>query len=98
MSLYSHGRATGVVCEVGEGVSNIIPVVGGIAQKSSILKSDFAGNAVTGHLMGLLESQGIPQDGHLSSWKNTIRDFKENMNGPYILPDGKKIEITQENK
>ena len=31
MSLYAHGRASGVVCEVGEGVSNVVPVVAGVA-------------------------------------------------------------------
>ena len=29
MSLYAHGRSTGVVCEIGDGVSSVVPVVGG---------------------------------------------------------------------
>ena len=36
MSLYSHGRSTGLIYEVGDGVSNIVPVVGGIVQKQAI--------------------------------------------------------------
>lgn len=59
LSLYASGRATGVVLDVGEGVTHCVPVYEGYALKHSITRSDVAGRDVTKHLQLLLRKNGL---------------------------------------
>jgi centractin len=52
--LYASGRTTGVVLDVGEGSSHVIPVYEGYALKHSIGRSDVAGRDVNTELQLLL--------------------------------------------
>mmetsp|Transcript_20292 Transcript_20292/g.30108 ORF Transcript_20292/g.30108 Transcript_20292/m.30108 type:complete len:401 (+) Transcript_20292:28-1230(+) len=59
LSLYASGRTTGVVLDVGEGVTHCIPVYEGHALPHSITRSDVAGRDVTKHLQLLLRKAGL---------------------------------------
>jgi|AntRauTorckE5430_2_1112549.scaffolds.fasta_scaffold01509_3 centractin len=59
LSLYASGRATGVVLDVGEGVTHCVPVYEGYALKHSITRSDVAGRDVTKQLQLLLRKSGL---------------------------------------
>lgn len=59
LSLYASGRTTGVVLDVGEGVTHCIPVYEGYALPHSIVRSDVAGGDVTRRLQSLLRKGGV---------------------------------------
>jgi Actin and related proteins len=59
LSLYASGRATGVVLDVGEGVTHCIPVYEGYALVHSMTRSDVAGRDVTKRLQLLLRKSGL---------------------------------------
>ena len=59
LSLYASGRTTGVVLDVGEGVTHCIPVYEGYALPHSIIRSDVAGIDVTRRLQLLLRKSGV---------------------------------------
>lgn len=54
LSLYASGRTTGVVLDVGEGTTHVIPVYEGYALKHSIGRTDIAGRDVNSELQLLL--------------------------------------------
>jgi len=59
LSLYASGRTTGVVLDVGDGVTSCVPVYEGYALPHSISRSDIAGREVTQHLQLLLRKSGL---------------------------------------
>ena len=59
LSLYASGRTTGVVLDVGEGVTHCIPVYEGYALPHSVVRSDLAGMDVTQRLQLLLRKSGL---------------------------------------
>jgi centractin len=59
LSLYASGRTTGVVLDVGEGLTHCIPVYEGYALPHSISRSDIAGRDVTRHLQLLLRKSSL---------------------------------------
>ena len=59
LSLYASGRTTGVVIDVGEGVTHAVPVYEGFALQHSIARSDIAGRDVTHQLQLLLRRSGL---------------------------------------
>lgn len=59
LSLYASGRTTGVVMDVGEGVTHCVPVYEGHALPHSISRSDVAGRDVTKHMQLLLRRSGL---------------------------------------
>jgi len=59
LSLYASGRTTGVVLDVGEGVTHAVPVYEGFALKHSVSRSDVAGRDVTRQLQLQLRQSGV---------------------------------------
>jgi len=59
LSLYASGRTTGVVLDVGHGVTHCIPVYEGYALPHSIVRSDVAGADVSSRLQALLRKSGL---------------------------------------
>jgi centractin len=59
LSLYSSGRTTGVVLDVGEGVTQCVPVYEGYALAHSVMRSDVAGRDVSRHMQLLLRRSGL---------------------------------------
>lgn len=59
LSLYASGRTSGVVLDVGDGVSHCVPVYEGHALQHSITRSDVSGRDVTRQLQLLLRRSGL---------------------------------------
>lgn len=75
LPLYAAGRTTGVVVDVGHGVTQVVPVYEGMALSHAVVRSDVAGDAVTARLHHLLRSAGLVLDG--SSGMEVVRELKE---------------------
>lgn len=52
------GRTTGLVVEIGEGVTQVVPVHEGFMDKTAIRRSDFGGQEITMYLQKLLCDNG----------------------------------------
>jgi actin-related protein len=76
LSLYSTGRTTGVVLELGEGMSYCVPVYEGFALRHAVLSIPIAGADVTKFLMRNLGERGV---GFADSQADTVRDIKERL-------------------
>jgi len=59
LSLYASGRTTGVVLDVGEGLTHAVPVYEGFALPHSVTRSDVAGRDVTRQLQLQLRRSGL---------------------------------------
>lgn len=75
LSLYSTGRTTGVVLDIGDGVSHAVPIYNGFAMPHSIMRVDLAGRDVTRYLRLLLRKEGFTF--RTSSELEIIRQIKE---------------------
>lgn len=76
LSLYSTGRTTGVVLELGEGMTYCVPVYEGFALKHAVLSIPVAGGDLTKYLMRNLGERGF---NFLDSQADTVRDIKEKL-------------------
>lgn len=83
LSLYASGRTTGVVLDVGEGVTHAVPVYEGLALQHSVTRSNVAGRAVTAALQrALRRSTGL----HLTTTAEVdfVRQVKQDV--CYLAP------------
>lgn len=55
---YATGRTTGVVLDIGDGVSHSVPIYQGFALQHSIMRTDIAGRDVTKYMKLLLRREG----------------------------------------
>jgi len=111
LSLYASGRTTGVVLDVGEGVTHAVPVYEGYALPHSVTRSDVAGRDVTRQLQLLLRKQGLPFT--TTAEADLVKSLKEEVcyltptataddtiekesKLAYQLPDGSSVNLASE--
>lgn len=75
LSLYASGRTTGLVLDVGDGVSHAVPVYEGFAVPHAVARMDVAGRDVTDRLSLLLRRAGCALT--TSAELEICRDIKE---------------------
>ncbi|KAG8508551.1 Actin-like protein 7A [Galemys pyrenaicus] len=111
LSMYSYGRTSGLVVEVGHGVSYVVPIYEGYPLPSITGRLDYAGSDLTTYLMSLMNNSGK----HFTEDQmDTVEDIKhkccfvaldpiEEKKIPpsehmiqYKLPDGQEIYLGQE--
>ncbi|XP_053412445.1 actin-like protein 7A [Nycticebus coucang] len=111
LSMYSYGRTSGLVVEVGHGVSYVVPIYEGYPLPSITGRLDYAGSDLTAYLMSLMNSSGKQftedQIGTVEDIKKkccfvALDPIEEKKVPPsehmiqYTLPDGKEIHLCQE--
>ena len=110
LSLYASGRTTGIVMDVGEGLTHVIPVYEGFALPHSVMRSDVAGRDITKQLQLLLRRSGLAFT--TTSELDVIQSMKEkscyvalnptkeeeekSASAKYQLPDGRVVELGSE--
>ncbi len=77
MSLYSAGKTTGVVMDIGDGVSHFVPIYEGYAFPHAILRAHIAGRNLTAYLNKLLSERGLNLNA--LSAKELVKDIKEKL-------------------
>jgi centractin len=88
LSLYASGRTTGIVLDVGDGVSHAVPVYEGYAIQSSVRRIDVAGRDVTEYMQELLRKSGYVF--HTSAEKEVVKMIKEKLS--YVANDPSREE------
>lgn len=78
LGLYAAGRTTGVVVDVGEGVTTALPVAKGFVAEHAIGRMDLGGGDVTERLGSLLRAGGTSLLAS-SSEKEAVRKIKESV-------------------
>ena len=109
LSLYSTGRITGTVVDLGYEVSHIVPVYEGFSIQHNISTIDIGGKQLDEYLMKMLIEKGYYIDEMVE--RNTMRELKEkycfistnnndinekDLEIEYKLPDGQMITIGKE--
>lgn len=111
LSLYASGRTTGVVLDVGEGVTHAVPVYEGFALPHSVTRSDIAGRDVTRQMQLLLRRSGLSftttaevdlvktmkEEACYLTRASVVDDSAEKAaKTQYTLPDGQAVNLSSE--
>ena len=109
LSLYSLGKYTGIVSDLGEHISYFAPIFYGCLLPHAVIRLNFAGNDLTEYMLKLLEENG--QRFSTTAEKEIIKiikekscyaalDYNEELKTveifDYELPDGSKINIKEQ--
>ncbi|XP_072043843.1 actin, cytoplasmic 3-like isoform X1 [Amphiura filiformis] len=111
LSFYCLGRTSGVICECGDGVLQVMPVYEGFSFTHSIQRVDMAGRDLTNHLSKMLTERGYSFT--TTAEREIVREMKEELcyvaedfevematrssvEQDYTLPDGQTVTLGNE--
>jgi centractin len=110
LALYANGKTSGVVLDVGDGVTHCVPVFEGWALQHAVIRADIGGRDVTHQLQILLRGAGHVL--HSSGDREIVCDMKEKLcvvgdrdvsmstvsakEESYTLPDGRTVSLRGE--
>lgn len=77
LSMYASGRSSGIVLQIGDGLTQVVPIYEGFPVLSALKRQEFAGSDITNYLQRLLTTNGIRFS--TSAEMDVVRDIKEKL-------------------